>query len=124
MNRLVSLSLVLVMSAATSAELVESIPVQYLGRWAESPAECDRGQLAESRLTISVDRIEFYESIGQVLSIAVEGESDLAVLLEATGEGYTWLSARQFTLSSDAQSLTDTTGGRIGIVRMRCESDG
>ena len=123
MNRLVSLSLVLVTSVATSAELAESIPEQYLGTWAASSSECAREKLAESRLSISADRIEFYASIGRVLSVGIDGESDLAVLLESNGEGYTWLSAMQFRLSSDAQSLTDLTGGRVGQVRIRCLSD-
>ena len=123
MNRLAALSLVLASSVANSAETVAAIPEQFHGRWAGSAAECSRGRLALQRMTISANRIEFYESIGQVLSVAVEGQSDFAVLLESRGEGYTWLSALQYRLSEDGQTLTNVTGGRLGVVLVHCESD-
>ena len=123
MNRLPALTLVVASATVSAAESVEDIPERFLGWWAQTEAECQLGRLAISRLTIEPNRITFYESIGEVLSAAIEGQTDLAVLLDSRGEGFTWVSALQFRLSADEQSLTDMTGGRLGVVRIRCESN-
>lgn len=76
----------------------------------------------ESVLTIHETAIDFYESRGRVLAIATHGGTELALLIEASGEGQTRLEAEQFRLSEDRQTLTDVTGRRQGLVRYRCST--
>src|SRR4029078_2015909 len=64
----------------------------------------------------------FYESRGRVLAIATRGNTELALLSEASGDGQSWLDARHFKLSGDHRTLTDVTGGRKQAVRVRCSS--
>jgi hypothetical protein len=75
----------------------------------------------ESTLTIGERTVDGYESRGRVLAIATEGQTELAVLVEASGEGQTWLSALQFKLSEDRQTHTAIAGGRQ-VERIRCEN--
>ena len=104
---------------ALSAEPREVIPEQFHGVWAGSEADCALS-FPESILTIGPMRVDFYGSRARVLAIAVDGDTELAVLLEASGEGETWLSTRQFRLSADGEELTDMTGGRIAMKRVLC----
>ena len=103
-----------------AAERQDTIPEQFRGIWASRAAHCSaRG---ESVLTIRETAIDFYEGRGRVLAIATHGETELALLIEASGEGETWLEARQFRLSEDRQTLTDVTGRRQGAVRYQCST--
>ena len=74
----------------------------------------------ESTLRIFEDEIHFYASHGPILGVATEGERELALIIEATGEGSTWLDIRKFELSADANELTDVTVGRYPNTRLRC----
>jgi hypothetical protein len=78
----------------------------------------------ESKLVISDQRIAFYESHGPILSVASDGMLELALILELSGEGETWLETRQFRLSEDRQTLTDVTGRRQLMTRVRCKVAG
>ena len=102
-----------------AAETHATIPKQFRGSWAGSTAHCAAAS-AESKLTIRETALDFYESRGRVLAVATQGETELALLIEASGEGQSWLDARQFRLSEDGQTLTDVTGGRKQAVRVRC----
>jgi hypothetical protein len=104
-----------------AAEIQSTVPKQFRGNWAAGAKDCRAGS-AESKLAIQENRIDFYGSRGRILAIATEGTNELALLIEATGEGQTWLATRQFKLSPDGQSLTDMTGGGHSTVRIRCES--
>ena len=42
----------------------------------------------------------------------MDGELELAVIVEMSGEGERWLEAIQFRLSADRKTLTDVTGRR------------
>jgi hypothetical protein len=111
--------LISVFATASAAEVYSEIPDQFQGDWAADETQCARGALSESRLRIEGAQITFYESRGQILGAAVH-DDNLAVIFEATGEGYEWLEARQFELSSDGTTLTEVTGRRRGTVRIRC----
>lgn len=74
----------------------------------------------ESTLMIGERTVDFYESRGRVLSIATEGDTELGLLVEATGEGQTWLTAIKFMLSEDHQTLWFVVGNQR-IERTRCE---
>jgi len=113
------LPILLLAGAATAAETRDAIPEQFHGVWAGSESDCVLG-FPDSILTIGARQMDFYASRSRVLSIAVDGEMELAVLLEASGEGESWLATRQFRLSPDGKELTDMTGGRIGMKRILC----
>jgi len=98
-----------------------TIPEQFRGSWAASAADCAAAR-AESKLTLRETAVGFYESRGRVLAVATQGNTELALLIETSGEGQSWLDARQFRLSEDRQTLTDVTGGRKQAVRVRCSS--
>jgi hypothetical protein len=112
-----------VMSAAAvslAAETHTTIPAQFLGAWASSAAKCSSPDTDDLRMRITPDSMSFWESDGRVLSVATEGELELAVLVELSGEGERWLEALQFRLSPDRKTLTNVTGRRTVAVRVRC----
>lgn len=108
----------LIASATTAAELRDVIPEHFRGTWAGSWMHCTFG--GESTLTIGERTADFYESRGRVLSIAAEGDNQLALLIEATGEGQTWLVAIKFIVSDDHQTLSHSVGSER-IERTRCD---
>lgn len=103
----------------SAAEAHDAVPNQFQGTWAASLTQCS-ARSTTSKLVISEKRIAFYESHGPILAIASDGEFDLALILELSGEGETWLETRQFKLSEDRQTLTDVTGRRQLMTRVRC----
>jgi hypothetical protein len=103
-----------------AAEVYSAVPTQFQARWAANDAECARGNLSGSRLTIAETEITRYESRGRILGIAVHEDRHLALIVEATGEGYTWLLTMLLELSDDGTTLTDWTAGPRGAVRIRC----
>jgi hypothetical protein len=115
---LIAATLVLV-TVAEGAETRQTIPEQFRGKWARTAAHCTWG--GESTLTIGEMTVDGYESRGRVLAVAVDGETELAVLVEASGEGQVWLGALQFRLTDEGNTLTDVTGRRQIMTRTRCE---
>jgi hypothetical protein len=102
------------------AEQLFEIPIQFQGEWNANLEECGSTR-GDSRLWIGADYIEFYESSGPTLEVVVQGEFELRVTTELSGEGDTWLDQRYFQLSEDNQTLEakfDTTDP--GFVRYRC----
>lgn len=67
--------------------------------------------------------VSFYESSGLLLAAAVQGNQTLALIVELSGEGETWLDVLRFQLEpgSDGQILVDRTS-RTPIKRRRCRS--
>ena len=96
-----------------------TVPVQFRGKWASSPAKC--GVPSESRLAVYADRFDAYESRGRVLTVKVVSEREMEVELESSGEGRVWRSTRRFGLSEDGRSLTDLTMQQYPTVLVRCE---
>jgi hypothetical protein len=96
------------------------VPDQYIGQWAGRPESC--GSDADLlTLRLSKDRIAYWESEGPILASVSRGARDLALIIELSGEGETWLATAKFELSSDGQQLVDsTTIPGESIVRHRC----
>jgi hypothetical protein len=111
----------LLFAGVAGTETQATIPKQFRGSWAASAAHCAAAS-AESKLTLRETAVDFHESRGRVLAVATQGNTELALLIEASGEGQSWLDARRFRLSEDRQTLTDVTGGRRQAVRVRCSS--
>ena len=110
----------LIAGTAHSAEVNETVPDQFQGTWAGSVAECS-ARAAESRFVLSEKRIAFWESQGPVLAVASDRELELALIVELSAEGQTWLETRQFRLSVDRNTLSDVTGHQLPVTRVRCK---
>ena len=108
----------LIVGVATAAEPQRTVPARFQGEWNSNLEHCGTG-LNDSRLRISADRIRFYESDGPIKAVVTQGEFDLALTTELSGEGETWLSRNLFRLSADHMSITDITDG-AEFVRYRC----
>jgi hypothetical protein len=107
--------------AAIAAEQQASVPARFQGEWISNLKNCGTN-LDDSKLTISAERIRFYESRGSIKAVVTQGESDLALITELSGEGDIWLAYNHFRLSPDLKSLTDVTDatGESKLVRYRC----
>jgi hypothetical protein len=124
MKNYVPLSLLLISGAASAAESHTAIPAQFLGAWASSVAKCSSPEIDDLRMQVTPNSMSFWESSGRVLGVATDGELELAVIVEMTGEGEKWLEAIQFRLSADRKTLTNVTGRRTIAVRVRCPNPG
>lgn len=105
--------------SVVAVERQESVPVQFQGEWNSILKQCGT-HLNDSRLIISADRIQFYESSGPIKAVVTEGKLELAVNAKLSGEGENWLSYSQFSLSPDLAKLTDVTNEGSKLVRYRC----
>jgi hypothetical protein len=93
-------------------------PGRFQGKWNSNLKDCGTN-LNDSQLTISAERIRFHENGGSIKAVVTQGEFDLALITELSGEGETWLAYDHFRLSDDQKSLTDVTDGSK-LVRYRC----
>ena len=119
MIRLLLLGLLLSAGPVSAAEQQREIPARFLGEWNANLHDCGTDR-SDSRLRITVDHIRFHESGGPVRAVVTQGESDLALITELSGEGSSWLSYTLFRLSADQTRLTDVTDKDTGLVRYRC----
>ncbi|GBO53434.1 hypothetical protein APA_1341 [Pseudanabaena sp. lw0831] len=119
MNRWLALILIFIPMPVAAAEQQKTVPVQFQGEWNSNLKQCGTN-LNDSRLMISVDRIQFYESNGPIKAVVTQGKFELALISELFGEGGTWLSFRQYRLSADRGKLTDVTNDESKFVRYRC----
>jgi hypothetical protein len=66
----------------------------------------------------SVDR---HESSGPVLAVVARGNAEIAVILELSGEGSSWLQLLRLGLDSTGQRLdVETVGVEGAMGRIRC----
>lgn len=88
---------------------------RFQGRYAADAAAC--GQAThETRLTIEPTRISFYESSGPITDVR-QGEDELSITAQLTGEGETREANYSFRLSDDGSTLVDVG---TGMSRQRC----
>jgi hypothetical protein len=68
-----------------------AIPVALRGRWGLVPGDCTstRGD-AKGLLTITADKLEFYESVGMLDSVAEAAATRVRGSFDFEGEGMTW----------------------------------
>jgi hypothetical protein len=108
-----------------AADTQKAIPKQFLGEWGASKTSClkhntDDVDTDDLEMRIEPSRISFYESSGKVLAVATSGELELALILELSGEGETWLGTKEFRLSADMNTITDVKDHQNSPVRVRC----
>lgn len=96
------------------------VPDRFVGQWAGSPDSC--GSDADDLiLRIAPNRITYWESDGPIKAVVVRGDTQIALISELSGEGGTWLSTAQFTLSRDGIQLIDNTSvPGTELVRYKC----
>jgi hypothetical protein len=119
MIRSLALVLTLMAASATAAEQQRVIPARFQGEWNTNLENCGT-DLNDSRLRISADHLQFHESGGTVRAVVTQGELDLALIAEMSGEGETWLFYRHFRLSPDETYMTDVTDKDLALMRYRC----
>lgn len=96
----------------------QTIPARFQGQWVGDRQYCDR--LSDTKLRITANRIDFWESVGTVLMVKTEGDSDLAVAAQFTSEGETWTNFLRFRLSNNQQTLTTIYDDNSQFIRQRC----
>ncbi|MEO0949132.1 MAG: hypothetical protein AAFY11_13525 [Cyanobacteria bacterium J06641_5] len=99
-------------------EAAQPVPERFQGEWNTQLQDCS-SSLNDSRLEIGVDRIAFHESSGPILAVIPRGEQEVALVMELSGEGETWLSFKHYRLSDDRTQLIDITDGGE-FARQRC----
>jgi hypothetical protein len=81
------------------------LPREFWGEYNEVLADCGTGN-NDSRLRVSWNTVQFYESRGEVEELLRQADGSLVVVAKHSGEGQTWQSVYQLRLSSDNQTLT------------------
>ena len=103
-----------------AAEPGPHMPPQFIGHWAGSPQAC-RALADDQILRIEASQISWWESTGQLRAVVANGDSEVALIAEMSGEGDTWLSTALLRLEEDGRLLIDETAGPDrALVRHRC----
>ena len=105
-----------VIPAGGEAPVEGAIPQAFRGNWSSSAAKCGKPG-DDMRLTVSGDRLTFYESAGKVTSARPLSPNRLRVSATYSGEGETWSDSATLTLSGDGDTLTIGT-----VTRVRCRT--
>ena len=119
-----AVALVLALSSAPllSSEPVAPLPERFIGDWGKSLADCG-GDTDDMRLRIETDRLSFFESSGPLRSVDIHDDNEVAVIVELTGEGETWLLKTTLGLSADGDTLTlRGNAADTPVTRVRCDS--
>lgn len=106
---------------ALAVEQVKSIPSSFHGTWNTKIDDC-KTHKGDGSLTLSNNKVTFYESDGTVKKVIVNNPLDIIVVTELSGEGYTWQSNVHLRLSADKTSLTDVSNDKR-LVRYRCSGN-
>jgi hypothetical protein len=103
--------------AATAA----SIPAAFQGRWALVPNDCDesRGD-AKGLMTVSADRLKFYESRATPGAIRMAGPGRLQTTLSFVGEGQSWSHPTTLTVQENGRVLVREEQGSDALRYTRC----
>jgi|SRR5690606_35620965 len=120
--RSVVIFLALLPATVAAADVVPSVPSQFIGEWNARIADCGTGD-NDSALRIRKSQIEYYESDGPIKAVVSHGRYEIALILELSGEGQTWIATEHFKLSPGEDTLTSINQPGDGFVRYRCPSD-
>ena len=92
-----------------SASIVEQplfeLPREYWGEFNEVLSDCGTGN-NDSRLRISWNTVQFYESIGDVQQLLRQPDGSIVIVAKHSGEGRFWQSVYQLRLSEDGETIT------------------
>ncbi|WP_140869359.1 hypothetical protein [Sphingomonas oligophenolica] len=85
---------------------LSSIPAAFQGRWGMVPADCDpKRDDNKGLMTITADRLSFYESRATIGSLQQVTPTKIQGLLSYSGEGQTWKKATSLTLQDAGKTL-------------------
>jgi hypothetical protein len=104
------------------------IPRHFWGEYNDRLADCGTGN-NDSRLRISRDRLQFYESTAMLREMILHRDGSVTVVAEQSGEGQTRTNVFHLRLSADRGNLTVAHPQTNEIVqwestRRRCPSGG
>jgi hypothetical protein len=113
------LFLFLTSTSVTAADVLDGVPAQFSGEWNSVIAHCGTAN-NDSALRIERSHIYFWESDGPVLAVVAQGEYEIVLIVELSGEGQTWLSTAHFKLSPAKDKLIYASTPGEDHVRYRC----
>jgi hypothetical protein len=119
MRTATALLIVAMANPAIAAEVMDGVPAQFQGGWNSVPAHCGTSK-NDSALRIEKDHIYFWESDGPILAVVAHGKHEIAIIVELSGEGQTWLSTAHFKLSPAQDRLVYASTPGEDFVRHRC----
>lgn len=91
---------------ATPSPAPTAIPVAIQGRWGLVAADCEPGRSdAKGLLTITGDKLEFYESVGTLDEIEEASANRIGAGFDFTGEGMEWERNVTLTLEDGGETL-------------------
>ncbi|MEQ5787536.1 hypothetical protein J3454_06485 [Erythrobacter sp. NFXS35] len=95
------------------------VPARFHGVWDAAKGTCDPA--SDLRVEIGPDRIEFYESAGEVTGV-IEENGRIMADLALQGEGETWTNRLALSLDGDRLTLDDPDAPGVGgaPARVRC----
>lgn len=97
----------------SSAVETTTIPAAFHGRWGLVAADCTTKNGDEKGLmTITSDRLAFYESRATVAGLELVSPSEVKADLSFSGEGQTWAERTPLVLGDNGNTLTRTTEGQ------------
>ena len=71
--------------------ITAGIPTALQGRWGLVAADCEAGRAdAKGLLTITADKLEFYESVGELGETDEVADDRIRATFDFTGEGMEW----------------------------------
>jgi hypothetical protein len=98
----------------------KQLPPDYLGVWTGLEDSCaDRS--AELRLVVTPEQLQFYESVGTIRGVKVDGIDGFLVDLSFEGEGQKWSRKQRLALVDTGSRLIVTTDGS-SVTRKRCRT--
>jgi hypothetical protein len=100
----------------SAVQVQSAIPMQFQGEWNMGLEGCGV-TYSDGRLQIGLNRIDFYESFGNVEEVIVQGDSKMTVTSEYRSEGETFTETDSFELSGDRSTLTHI---ETDVTRYRC----
>ena len=104
------------LALALSQTAAPTFPDTFLGQWTEDLANC--GGEDTQGVRIEPDRVEFYEAVGRVQSVAVEPNGAVVANLSFSGEGRSWVETTGFRLAHDLDSVeVHALGQKLDLTR-------
>ena len=117
--RFVLFTLLLLPTIVAAADLAPVVPSQFVGEWNARVADCATGE-NDSSLRIRKSDVAYFESYGPIKAIVSHGRYEIALILELSGDGETWIATEHFKLSPSGNKLTSVNQPGDGFVRYRC----
>jgi hypothetical protein len=107
----------------------DAIPAAIRGRWGLVAADCEPGRAdAKGLLTITTDKLEFYESVGTLDDVREVAPDRIHASFDFTGEGMEWEREMALELQETGSALVrrefgaDAAPGSFRYVK--CEQGG